>query len=111
MSHQKRSILVTNTLTSPNESLPVKWDTNQRYEEEYFHCENLTWGTSHLCILTLMYILVLRKRLTVYRQAELILEEAVSGQYGSSFISAPRCRYLRRTLVLESEGSKPVYFM
>lgn len=60
---------MTNRLTGPNEILPVKWDTDLRYEEEYFECENLTWDRSHLCILTLTYILVLRKRLTVYIQS------------------------------------------
>lgn len=60
---------MTNTLTGPNESLPIKQDTDLRYEEGYFQCENLTWDRSRLRILTLMYILVLKKRLTAYIQS------------------------------------------
>lgn len=41
------------------------------------------------------------------------MEKAVSGEYECSFISfcAPRCCYVGRTLVLESEGSKPIPLM
>lgn len=58
---------MTNTLTGPNESLPLKQGTDLRCEEGYFQCENLTWDISPLCILTLMYIL--KKRSTAYTKS------------------------------------------
>lgn len=35
--------MVTNTLTSPNVSLPIKHDSDLRCEKGYFQCKNLTW--------------------------------------------------------------------